>query len=91
MKLTDRRKAMLKVVLYSGFIFCRLRSLQMRIMGILPVSYGLLDHSRLTFVFLINPFKAPTPPRSPADIPSTSSMIKQVLWLILTPSITVVL
>ena len=33
-----------------------------------------------TLVFLINAFKAPTPPRSPADIPSTSSMIKQVLW-----------
>jgi hypothetical protein len=32
----------------------------------------------LTLVFLIRTFNAPTPPLSPADIPSTSSMIKHV-------------
>lgn len=39
-----------------------------------------------TFVFLISAFKAPTPPRSPADIPSTSSMIRHVLSVMVTPS-----
>lgn len=38
-----------------------------------------------TFVFLTSAFIAPTPPRSPPDIPSTSSMIRHVLWVIATP------
>ena len=40
----------------------------------------------LTRVFFINAFNAPTPPRSPPDIPSTSSMIKTVLSVILNPA-----
>lgn len=49
---------------------------------------GLKDIQRapLTLVFLINVFKAPTPPLSPADIPSTSSIIKQVLESIFNPA-----
>jgi len=39
-----------------------------------------------TFVFLISAFKAPTPPRSPADMPSTSSMMRHVLSVMVTPS-----
>lgn len=39
-----------------------------------------------TLVFLIKAFNAPTPPRSPADIPSTSSMIRQLLSVIWTPA-----
>ena len=43
-----------------------------------------------TFVFLIKAFRAPTPPRSPADMPSTSSMIRTDLSVISTPEASVV-
>jgi hypothetical protein len=38
-----------------------------------------------TFVFLISAFKAPTPPWSPADMPSTSSMMRHILSVMVTP------
>jgi hypothetical protein len=43
-----------------------------------------------TLVFLIKALSAPTPPLSPADIPSTSSMIKHVLSVTGTPAAFVV-
>lgn len=43
------------------------------------------EMSRLTLVFLTSAFIAPTPPRSPPDMPSTSSIIRHVLWVIATP------
>ena len=49
------------------------------------------DFTTLTRVFFNKPFNAPTPPRSPADIPSTSSIIRQVRGSIRTSPITVVL
>ena len=52
----------------NGFIFGFDLSLQMAMIGILD--------------FLMRAFSAPTPPRSPADIPSTSSMIITDLRLI---------
>src|SRR3569833_2934418 len=51
----------------NGFIFCSLRSLQMRMRG--------------TSVFLQNFARATMPPRSPADMPSTSSMMRTVFFL----------
>jgi len=44
------------------------------------------NRERQTRVFLIKAANAPTPPRSPADIPSTSSMIKHDLEEISTPT-----
>ena len=51
---------MLNVVLYSGCILGLRRSLQMQMIG--------------TCVLRISALIAPTPPRSPPDMPSTSSM-----------------
>lgn len=53
-----------------GFIFCVDLSLQIAMIG--------------TLVFLMNALSAPTPPRSPADIPSTSSII--ITDFLLTPN-----
>ena len=44
----------------------------------------------LTLDFLMSATNAPTPPLSPADIPSTSSMMRQLLSLMLTPAAFVV-
>ena len=79
---------------WSGFIFCNVRSLQMRIIGIWQSAPPLEVHSTgllLTLVFFTSAFNAPTPPRSPADIPSTSSMIKHVLLSMRMPPAAVVL
>ena len=51
----------MKQVLASGFILGVPLSLQMAMIG--------------TLVFLMRALSAPTPPRSPADMPSTSSMM----------------
>lgn len=40
----------------------------------------------LTLVFLIKALRATTPPRSPADIPSTSSIMSTVLSVIAIPA-----
>ena len=50
------------VVLRRGFIFWSDTSFAMQMIGIL--------------LFLIKAFSAPIPPRSPADVPSTSSMMR---------------
>jgi hypothetical protein len=107
-RIAHLRKVMLNVVLCRGFIFCNVRSLQIRIIGLCDVRQSpsksvpaqrtsrrerpscLLKDARPTLVFLISTLRAPTPPRSPADIPSTSSMMRQVFESTLTPA-TVVL
>lgn len=40
----------------------------------------------LTLVFLMRTLRAPTPPRSPPDMPSTSSMIRQLRLLTWMPA-----
>jgi len=89
--LTYRLNVIPYVVVWIGFIFCRVRSLQIRIIGIYYQPRLSQIIPRLTFVFLIKAFRAPTPPRSPADIPSTSSMIKHVLLSTRIPPTAVVL
>lgn len=61
-------KIIWKQVVVRGFIFTALLSLQIAIMG--------------TLVFRIKALRAPTPPLSPDDIPSTSSMMMTDLVLI---------
>lgn len=61
----------LHVVDVSDFNFFAPASLAMHIMGIL--------------VLLIGAFNAPTPPRSPADIPCTPSMMRHVRFVVVTP------
>lgn len=58
---THLLKIIWKHVAWRGFIFGVPLSLQMAMMG--------------TLVFLIKALRAPTPPRSPDDMPSTSSMM----------------
>jgi len=43
-------------------------------------------HDKRTLVFFISAANAPTPPRSPADIPSTSSMMRHDLSVIAMPA-----
>lgn len=80
----------LKAQLSSGFNFCAPRSLAIQIMGTYNSTSALgfagFGWGRRTWVFLIRAANAPTPPRSPADIPSTSSMIKQDFEVISTPA-----
>lgn len=65
-KVTHRLNGRLPVVCASGFIFGRLLSLAMQMIGI--------------FVFFMSAFSAPTPPRSPPLIPSTSSITMTAFW-----------
>lgn len=69
--------------------FCAPLSFAMQMIGIYiqsSVVSELIGYMVSTFVFLINASNAPTPPLSPADIPSTSSIIRQVLSVIGMPA-----
>lgn len=63
---------MLNVTPISGFSFWAPRSFAMQMTGI--------------FVFLIRATRAPTPPRSPPAMPSTSSMMRHDLSVMTTPA-----
>ena len=80
----------LKAQLSSGFNFCAPRSLAIQMIGTYNQISALdcvgLSWGKQTWVFLIRAANAPTPPRSPPDIPSTSSMIKHDFEVISTPA-----
>lgn len=81
-------KVKLKVVFCRGFIFGAVRSFAIQIIGTCDSVNNWLQDTKIIFtlVFLISPFSAPTPPLSPADIPSTSSMIRTVRPVISIPA-----
>lgn len=80
----------LKAQLSSGFNFCAPRSLAIQMIGTYNFASApdsvMFSWGRQTWVFLIRAANAPTPPRSPPDIPSTSSMIKHELEVISAPA-----
>ncbi len=82
-------KGRLNVVFVNGLSFMAFRSLAMQMMGIYEgINQGdrFEKASQVTLVFLIKALRAPTPPLSPPDIPSTSSMMRHDLSVMAIPA-----